>query len=97
MRGDRLKRLRKDNGMSQGELAKRIGCVVSLISMYEAEEKSPSAEKLHALAEIFQVTTDYLLGREVDIVANEYGKKIGLTEFEIKEALDFAAKMKNKR
>jgi transcriptional regulator with XRE-family HTH domain len=65
--------------------------------MYESGEKTPSAEKLQALAELFGVTTDYLLGMEVDIECNAYGKKLGLTDTEIKEALEFAAKMKKKR
>jgi transcriptional regulator with XRE-family HTH domain len=97
LRGDRLKQLRKDNGMSQLELSKLLGCVVSLVSMYESGDKTPSAEKLQSLAELFRVSTDYLLGVEVDIECNDYGKKLGLTDAEIKEALEFAAKMKKKR
>jgi transcriptional regulator with XRE-family HTH domain len=83
--------------MSQLEISKLIGCAVSLISMYESEEKTPSTEKLQALAELFEVSTDYLLGIDLEIELNDYGKQLGLTESEVKEALEFAAKMKKKR
>jgi transcriptional regulator with XRE-family HTH domain len=101
MRGDRLKELRLGKEMSQQTLADMLGCRVSLVSMYENEIKNPSQDKIIRLAEIFGVATDYLLGNFVvgNIVVEpiSYGKKIGLTDDEIKEALDFAAKMKKKR
>lgn len=60
--GDKLKDLRKAAGMTQTELAKRLNVSKSVISYYELQERNPSPDVLIQLADIFHVTTDYLLG-----------------------------------
>jgi len=60
--GSRLKELRKQHGMTQQQLAGRIGVTKSVISFYELKERAPSPEVLIKLSYIFHVTTDYLLG-----------------------------------
>ena len=60
--GSRLKELRKQHGMTQQQLAGRIGVTKSVISFYELKERVPSPEVLIKLSYIFHVTTDYLLG-----------------------------------
>lgn len=60
--GDTLKKLRKNAGMTQTELAKRLGITKSVVSYYELQERTPSPDVLIRLAGIFHVTTDYLLG-----------------------------------
>ncbi len=62
--GEKLKSLRTAKKMSQKELAERIGIAKSVISFYESGERSPSYDVLITIAEIFNVTTDYLLGIE---------------------------------
>lgn len=62
--GERLKMLRTEAGMTQNQLADRLGISKSVISYYELKERNPSPEILIRLAEIFHVTTDYLLGIE---------------------------------
>lgn len=62
--GDRLKKLRKESGLTQAQLGERIGVTKSVISFYELLERSPSPGVLIKLAEVFHVTTDYLLGIE---------------------------------
>ena len=59
----RLIQLREKYNYSQTFVAKRIGVTPSLISAYEKMERKPSLEKLVALADIYHVSTDYLLGR----------------------------------
>jgi len=60
--GNKLKELRVQAGMTQKQLAALVGVTKSVISFYELHERSPSPEVLIKLAQIFHVTTDYLLG-----------------------------------
>lgn len=59
----RLIQLREKNNFSQTFVARQIGVTPALISAYEKLERKPSLEKLIALADIYHVSTDYLLGR----------------------------------
>lgn len=60
--GDRLRRLRKDHDLTQGQLAEHIGVVPSAVGKYERVEDSyPSVEALIKIAEFFNVSLDYLL------------------------------------
>ena len=60
--GERLRRLRKDRDITQGQLAEVIGVVPSAIGKYERIANSyPSVEALIKIADYFDVSTDYLL------------------------------------
>jgi len=61
---ERLKDLRKSKGLSQVELAKRIGMSKSTIGAYETGDITPSLEALNVLADFFNVNINYLLGNE---------------------------------
>lgn len=60
--GNTLKELRQKAGMTQKDLASKVGVTKSVISYYELSERSPSPEMLMKLAAIFHVSTDFLLG-----------------------------------
>lgn len=60
----RLKELRTEKRLSQIELAKNVGVGKSVISLWELNECEPTLSKLIALADFFNVTLDYLAGRE---------------------------------
>lgn len=60
--GDILKTLRTNAGMTQTELASRLGITKSVVSYYELQERTPSPDVLIQLTRIFHVTADYLLG-----------------------------------
>lgn len=60
--GQRLKELRVQAGMTQLQLAQRIGVTKSVVSFYELQERTPSPDILVKLSGIFKVSTDYLLG-----------------------------------
>jgi len=60
--GNKLRTLRTQAGMSQTELAKRLNITKSVVSYYELQERTPSPDVLVQLADIFHVSTDYLLG-----------------------------------
>ncbi len=62
--GNTLKKLRLQEGLTQQQLANRLGVTKSVVSYYELQERYPSPEVLTKLASIFHVTTDYLLGLE---------------------------------
>lgn len=60
--GSILKTLRKQAGLTQQQLAAQLGITKSVVSFYELQARSPSPEVLEKLAQIFHVSTDYLLG-----------------------------------
>ena len=61
MMGQRIRGLRRERGLSQAELAARLGISASAMGMYEQGRREPSADTLVALARELEVTTDYLL------------------------------------
>ena len=60
--GKKLRTLRTQAGMTQAELAKRLNITKSVVSYYELQERTPSPDVIIKLADIFHVSTDFLLG-----------------------------------
>lgn len=60
---DRLRTLRKQNLLSQQELADKMGVSKQTISQYERGVREPDFESLEALCDIFNVSSDYILGK----------------------------------
>ncbi|MDT3417199.1 transcriptional regulator with XRE-family HTH domain [Brevibacillus aydinogluensis] len=63
MFGQRLRLLRKMKKMTQQELADYLQVAKTTISSYEKGVNEPSHETLMKLADLFEVSTDFLLGR----------------------------------
>ena len=61
------KSLRKENGLSQVQLAEALNVSKACISMIEIGKNDPTANTLLKYADFFQCSTDYLLGREDDL------------------------------
>ena len=61
--GELLAELRQDKKLTQDQLAKELFVTAGTISNYENSVHFPDVEKLLAIADYFNVTTDYLLGR----------------------------------
>lgn len=61
---ERIRELREKSGLTQTELAKKIGVTRSSINGWEMGISIPSIMKLVELAMFFHVTTDYLLGMD---------------------------------
>lgn len=59
---ERIKSLRQQMGMSQVQLAKRLGVTKSAVNSWEAGTSSPTLSYLIKLSQVFSVSTDYLLG-----------------------------------
>lgn len=60
----RLKEIREEKGLSQRELAKLLNIDKSTVAKYETGERSPDADMIVKLADFFDVSTDFLLGRK---------------------------------
>lgn len=90
--GNRLKTLRLQNHYTQAQLASKLDLTKSVVSAYENGLRMPSYEVLIAIARIFKVTTDYLLGQE-----KKYEVDLsGLTDEETKAVLQLIKAMKEK-
>lgn len=61
--GERIKELRIEKGLSQGALAQQIGVSQKAIDYWERGINEPKATYIIRLADFFDVTADFLLGR----------------------------------
>lgn len=64
MISEKLKLLRKEQAISQQEVADAIGVTKSAYSNYEQGIREPSFDVLKKLCKYYQVTSDYMLGLE---------------------------------
>lgn len=71
---DRIQTLRKSKGISQEELADKIGVSRQAVSKWESGQSAPDIEKIILLSEFFGVTTDFLL-KGIKPVAEEMKSK----------------------
>ena len=62
MIADRIKSLREKSNKTQSELAKQLGITRSSVNAWEMGISVPSTQYIVELANIFHVSTDYLLG-----------------------------------
>ena len=90
--GNVLKKLRQQEGLTQQQLANKLGVTKSVISYYELQERYPSPDILTKLAQIFHVSTDYLLGIEKGEVID----LSGLDEEDIVTVKRLITSLKNK-
>jgi len=65
--GNRLRALREKRKLTQKELAEKLNIPNQNISNYERDFRQPDYETLQMLADFFDVTTDYLLGRSSNL------------------------------
>ncbi len=61
---ERLRELRKEKNLTQNEFAKILHIKQQSYLRYELNTSEPSYEMLVQIANFFEVSTDYLLGRE---------------------------------
>lgn len=62
--GDNIKRLRKNKGLKQQEIAELLGVKQNTYSDWENGKTEPSFENLVKLADLLDVSLDWLFGRE---------------------------------
>ena len=63
--GVRIKELRKQQGLTQSELAQKVGVTYVQIGRYEKRGATPSSDVLVKLAESLNTSTDYLMNGEL--------------------------------
>lgn len=89
---NRIKYLRAEKGISQNELAKALGLTQQAISAYENGLREPDLETLQKIADFFDVSLDYLLGR-TDIrkpfIPENYKEKHKITRRDMLQYEDF--------
>lgn len=102
---NKLKELRTEKGLLQSDIAKIINKSERTVGFYETGERDMGTETLSILADFFDVTIDYLLGKTEVRNAEEanfqfaFHKDIdtkGLTKEDIKEALEIYRMLKKR-
>ena len=73
MVADKIKFLREQIGFTQSDLAKRLGITRSSVNAWEMGISVPSTQYLVELANIFRVSTDYLLGMKTSAAVSVEG------------------------
>jgi len=100
---ERLRKLREGRGLTQMELSHELKLAASVIATYELGKKEPSLYHLTLIADYFNVSVDYLLGRDEEKENKNYYRPLDellknysfyldgtpVTEEEIMEAIAF--------
>ena len=60
----RLRKVRMNSGLTQQNMADKLGISLNAYQKYEQAERSPSLECLVSIADIFDISLDYLLCRD---------------------------------
>lgn len=68
---DKIIELRKKSGMSQEELAEKLGVSRQSVSKWEMAQSTPDLNRILKMSEFFEVTTDYLLRDEINTAESE--------------------------
>lgn len=93
---ERLRNLRKEQEWTQVQLAVKIGVSKQTVSNWENDNILPSVEMLAHIADFFQVSTDYLLGREsVPRQDGIFLEVTGLTRTQIKHVENIINDIRN--
>lgn len=81
---ERLISLRERKGWTKTEAARRLNIATSTYSGYEYGHRKPDNEMLIKLSDLYEVSTDYLLGKDADSSSDDFEAFM----FEDKEAFD---------
>ena len=90
--GKRIKDMRIEKGLSQQELGDLLGVTKVSVCGYENGTRTPSLDTFNLLAEVFNTTTDYLLGREIVVRDTDSEEYLGNIS---KDDLDIINELKN--
>lgn len=95
---ENLRDVREQKGLSQKEVAKKIGVAKSTYSLYESGNREPNVQTIKKISDVLNVSADKLLGIDnepMTLAAHFDGDEY--TEDELEEIRQFAAFVKNKR
>ena len=93
MIADKIKMLREKHGMTQAELARKLGVTRSGVNAWEMGITTPSTQYVVELSIFFKVSTDYLL----DMPQTSTVCVDGLTDREIASVVEIIACYKNRK
>jgi len=74
--GKKIAVIRKEQGFSQDELAKKVGIISITIGRYERDEIKPSVDTAAKIADALNVSLDYLVGSSDSVLEKGLVKKI---------------------
>ena len=92
MVADRIKFLREQMQLTQTELSKRLGITRSSVNAWEMGISTPSTQYIVELADIFSVSTDYLLNVNSSATVSVQG----LTDSDVELVCGLIAHLRNK-
>ena len=103
---ERLKALRKNKGVTQKQLSTSINVTERAVVAYESGKSKPAFDVINSLADYFDVSTDYLLGRtdnknlhrvkELDEIENLNSESVGDIIFDTRTHHDDTIKKMNR-
>jgi transcriptional regulator with XRE-family HTH domain len=88
--GSRLRAAREKKGWSQTFVCKKLGIPNSTLSGYERNYRNPDPEMLRTFADLYEVTTDYLLLLSNDPTKNSSNHKKKILTWDLLEGLEKA-------
>lgn len=78
---ENLKKARQDAHMTQAEVADRIGVAKNTYCNWELGTREPDIMKIKALARLFGVSVDYLVGMEENFIVYDMRNRYGERQF----------------
>ncbi len=72
--GERIKELRKQNHMTQVDLAKKLNVTKGTVSTWETNSRTPNFDTMEEMCSLFNVGMDYLTGRSDDATPPSFGE-----------------------
>ncbi|HFD2043956.1 TPA: helix-turn-helix domain-containing protein [Clostridium perfringens] len=88
----KLKELRNEKELSQKELANILQVAPSTISMWEQDKREPDGDMIMKIANYFDVSTDYILGRNNNTNSYKYTKELGKRLKSLRESKNLLSK-----
>ena len=74
--GEQITKLRKQKKLSQNDLGKKVGTSGDIIGRYERDEVKPSIEVASKIADVLEVSLDFLIGKVPVEVDNQLLKRV---------------------
>ena len=94
MLSENLKRIRKDNNLSQEQLAEKLGVSRQSVSKWENGEAYPEMDKVLQLCKMFNLNIDEILNQDIKEVNENKQSKINVDKY-VKDFLDYITKTIN--
>ena len=81
--GEKLKEARKEAGLSQEQFAEKMSVSRSAIAKWESDKGMPDVNNLKMMAQLLDVSLDYLLDEDEKLSFNETKEAVDLDSFEV--------------